>query len=166
MLNRFLKENKIMKRWIKRTLVGLLGVTVLVAGLTACSRGHHGNWSDEGVAEVRTNVVSNITRKLDLNAAQQQKLDALANEIVAQRTAFRGEGGDPRVEIPALIQGDKFDRVRAQAMLDQKTQAIQGNGPKVLTALADFYDNLSAEQKKEVRELQERRRGWFRGHGA
>lgn len=161
MFNSFLKEKKIMKRWIKKTLVGLFGAAVLVGGLTACSRGHHGNWSDEGVAEVRTKVVSKITRKLDLNAAQQQKLDGLANEIIAQRTAFRGEGGDPRVEIPALIQGDKFDRVRAQALLDQKTQAIQGNAPKVLTALADFYDSLNAEQQKEVRDLQAHRRGWF-----
>jgi protein CpxP len=153
-----------MKRWIKRTLVGLFGAAVVVGGLTACSRGHHGNWSDDSVAEVRTKVVSKITKKLSLNAAQQQKLDGLANEIVAQRTAFRGEGGDPRVDIPALIQGDKFDRVRAQAMLEQKTQAIQGNGPQVLTALADFYDSLNAEQQKEVRELQEHRRGWFRWH--
>lgn len=153
-----------MKRWIKRTLIGLFGTAVLVGGLTACSRGHHGNWSDEGVAEVRTKVVSKITKKLDLNAAQQQKLDALANEVVAQRTAFRVEGSDPRVEIPALIQGDKFDRARAQALLEQKTQALQGNAPKVLTALADFYDSLTPEQQKEVRELQERRRGWFRGN--
>jgi protein CpxP len=49
-------------------------------------------------------------------------------------------------------------------MLDQKTQAIQGNSPKVLTALADFYDSLNAEQQKEVRELQEHRRGWFSWH--
>lgn len=153
-----------MKRWLKWSLAGLLGAAVVAGGLTACSRGHHGNWSDEGVAEVRAKIVSKITRKLDLNAAQQQKLDGLANEIVAQRTAFRGEGGDPRIEIPALIQGDKFDRARAQAMLAQKTQAIQGNAPKVLAALADFYDSLTPEQQKEVRALQEHRRGWFSGH--
>jgi periplasmic protein CpxP/Spy len=164
MFNSFLKENEIMKRWIKRTLACLLGTVVVVGGITACSRGHRGNWSDEGVAEVRTKVVSKITRKLDLNAAQQQKLDGLANEIIAQRTAFRGEGGDPRIEIAAMIQGEKFDRTRAQVLLDQKTQAIQGSGPKVLTALADFYDSLNPEQQKEVRALQEHRRGWFSGH--
>lgn len=150
-----------MKRWLKKTLAGLLGTVVLMGGLTACSRGHHGNWSDEGVAEVRTKVVSKITQKLELNAAQQQKLDGLANEIVAQRTAFRGESKDPRADMAALIQGDKFDRTRAQAMLDQKTQAIQGNAPKVLTALGDFYDSLTPEQQKEVRALQDHRHGWF-----
>lgn len=150
-----------MKRWIKRTLAGLLGATLLAGALSACSRDHHANWSDESVAEVRAKVVSKISKKLELNAAQQQKLDGLADEIVAQRSAFRGQGNDAKVDIPALIQGDKFDRVRAQALLDQKTQAIQTNAPKVLAALGDFYDSLNAEQQNEVRSLQEHRHGWF-----
>lgn len=153
-----------MNRWMKRTLAGLLGTAVLVGGLSACSRSHYGHWSDEGVTEVRAKVVSKISRKLELNAAQQLKLDDLANEIVAQRNAFRGEGPDTQTHLAALIQGDKFDRTRAQALLDQKTQAIQGNAPQVLAALGDFYDSLNAEQQKEVRALQDKRRGWFSWH--
>ena len=152
-----------MKRWIKRTLVGLLGATLLAGALSAFSRGHHGNWSDESVAQMRAKVVSKITSKLALNAAQQQKLEGLAHEIVAQRTALRGDSKDPRTEMAALIQGDTFDRIRAQALLDQKTQAIQTNSPKVLAALGDFYDSLNAEQQKKVRSLQAYRHGWLSG---
>ena len=115
------------------------------------------------MAEVRTKVVSKISKKLALTSAQHLKLDGLANEILAQRTAFRGEGTALRVGIPALIQGDKFDRTRAQAMLDQKTNAIQAHGPKVVAALGDFYDSLTVEQQKEVRSLQQQRHGWFNG---
>lgn len=157
-----------MKPWIKRTLFGVFGATVLLGGLTACGhRGaHHGDWSAERVAEVRGKAIERISSKLDLNEAQKQKLGVLADEIVAQRTAFRGTAADPRAEFQALVAGEKFDRARAQALLEQKTQAVQGSGPKVIAALADFYDSLTPEQQKQVRErLAQRRGGWGWGRG-
>ena len=164
MFNKVLKGPTVMKPWIKKTLVGVFGATILVGGLTACgSRGHHhgGDWSPERVTEVRGKVVDKISSKLELNEAQKQKLGVLADEIIAQRTALRGQGTDPRADFKAMIAGDKFDRARAQALLDQKTQAVQGNGPKVIAALADFYDSLNPEQQKQVRERLEQRRGWW-----
>ena len=152
-----------MKPWIKKSLIGFASVTVLLGGLTACgSRGHHGEgWSTERVSEVRGKVVEKISGKLELDAAQKQKLGVLADQIIASRTAFRGESADPRSEFKALIAGEKFDRAAAQTLLDQKTQAIQGNAPQTLNALADFYDSLNAEQQKQVREKLERRHGWW-----
>lgn len=152
-----------MKTWIKRSLIGLTSATVLLGGLTACgSRGHHGeSWSAERVSEVRGKVVGKISSKLELDASQQQKLSALADQVIASRTAFRGKSADPRADFKALISGNKFDRAGAQAMLDQKTQAIQGNAPQTLNALADFYDSLNPEQQKQVREKLERRHGWW-----
>ena len=35
-----------MKTWIKRTLIGLFGVSILVGGIAACGHRHHG-WSGE-----------------------------------------------------------------------------------------------------------------------
>jgi periplasmic protein CpxP/Spy len=153
-----------MKPWIKKSLIGLASVTVLFGGLTACgSRGHHGEgWSAERVSEVRGKVVDKISGKLDLNEAQKQKLATLADQIIASRTAFRGDSADPRSEFKALIAGEKFDRSAAQALLDQKTQAIQGNAPQTINALADFYDSLNPEQQKQVRErLEKRGHGWW-----
>ncbi len=152
-----------MKPWIKKSLIGFASATVLLGGLTACgSRGHHGEgWSTERVSEVRGKVVEKISGKLELDVAQKQKLGALADQIIASRTAFRGESADPRTEFKALIAGEKFDRSKAQTMLDQKTQAIQGNAPQTINALADFYDSLNPEQQKQVREKLERRHGWW-----
>jgi periplasmic protein CpxP/Spy len=153
-----------MKPWIKRSLIGLTSVTVVLGGLTACGgRGHHGEgWSAEQVSEVRSKVVNRISGKLDLDVAQKQKLGALADQIIASRTAFRGDAADPRADVKALIAGDKFDRAAAQTLLDQKTQAIQGNAPQTINALADFYDSLNPEQQKQVREkLDKRGHGWW-----
>ena len=100
-----------MKPWIKKSLIGLASVTVLLGGLTACgSRGHHGEgWSAERVSEVRGKVVDKISGKLDLDEAQKQKLATLADQIIASRTAFRGDSADPRV------QGlDRWREIRSQ----------------------------------------------------
>ena len=155
-----------MKPWIKRTLIGLTSVTVLLGGLAACGhRGDHARgWSDERITEVRGKAIEKISGKLELNADQQAKLGVLADQMIASRKAFRGNS-DPRTDIQALIAGDKFDRSRAQQLLDQKLQATQGNGPQMLAAFGDFYDSLNPEQQKQVRERLERRGHVWWGRG-
>jgi Spy/CpxP family protein refolding chaperone len=153
-----------MKPWIKRSLIALTSATVVIGGLTACgSRGDHARgWSDERITEMRGKAVEKISDKLELNAGQKAKLEVLADEMIASRKAMRGESGDFRNDLQALIASDKFDRSKAQQMLDQKTRALQGSGPKVLTAFGDFYDSLNPEQQKQVREKLERRgHGWW-----
>ncbi len=152
-----------MKPWIKRSLMGLTAVTIALGSLTACgSRGDHASgWSDERITEMRGKAIDRIGSKLDLNAEQKQKLGVLADEMIASRKAFRGNT-DPRADLKALVAGDKFDRSKAQALLDQKMQAMQGNGPKMLSAFGDFYDSLNPEQQKQVRERMEKRgHGWW-----
>lgn len=153
-----------MKPWIQRSLIVLTSATVVIGGLTACgSRGDHARgWSDERVTEMRGKAVSKISDKLELNAGQKAKLEVLADEMIASRKAMRGESGDVRADLQALIAGDRFDRSKAQQMLDQKTRVLQGSGPKVLAAFGDFYDSLDPEQQKQVRERLERRgHGWW-----
>ena len=168
MFNTVPKKGPIMKPWIKRTLIGALGATVLAGGLAACgSRGHPGDWSPERAAEMRAKVVEKVSHKLDLDQAQKQKLALLSDEISALRKAVRGPGSDPRADFKALIAGEKFDRARAQALLDEKTQAVQGGAPKVTAALADFYDGLNPDQQKQLRGWLDRRHGgwWGRSRG-
>ena len=156
-----------MKPWIKRALSGVLGVSLLVGGLTACSgaRYHHGPMDTEKLAEVRGKVVGRISSKLDLNEVQKQKLNALADKLEAQRTALMGQGPEPRGQMQALVAGEKFDRARAQTLMDEKTRAVQAHGPEVINALADFYDSLRPEQQQTVRDWMQRRRGWMSRHG-
>ena len=153
-----------MKSWIKRTLVGLFGASIMVGGLAACSGGHyhrHGAMTPEKMAEMRGKVVERVSSKLDLSEAQKQKLNTLADKLQAQRTALVGKTADPRAEVQAIVAGDKFDRARAQALLDEKTRVVQASSPEVITALADFYDSLNPDQQHKVRELMQRRKGWL-----
>lgn len=154
-----------MKPWIKRTLVGLFGASILVGGLTACGTRHHGhgaNMSAEQSAQAREKMVNRVAGKLDLNADQKQRLSALGDKLHAQRVALMGQASDPRAEIKALVAGDKFDAVRAQALINEKTATVHATSPEVIAALADFYNSLNAVQQQKVRDFMESRGRWFR----
>lgn len=164
MFNTFYKEHT-MTPWIKKTLIGLTSATVLVVGLTACgTRGMHHervSMSEERVVEMRGKVMARVSDQLELNEAQKQKLGLLADEMIAQRKAMRGDSADPRSEMKALIAGNTFDRTRAQTLLTQKTTVVQAGGPKVIAAMADFYDSLNPTQQAQVRERLDKRGGWW-----
>lgn len=153
-----------MKPWIRRTLIGLFGASVALGGLTAC--GHHGgrhawNASPEEQARWQEKMVDRVARRLDLDAAQKQKLAVVATKVQEQRQALRG-AGDPRADLQQLVAGEKFDRTKAQALVGQKTAAVSAKSPEVIAALGDFYDSLRPEQQAKVREFMERRHGWWR----
>lgn len=153
-----------MKRWIQRTLVGVLGASVLFGGLAACShrpQGWGGPMSEADAAQWREKMVDRVAGKLDLDAAQKAKLAALGEAMRAQRQALMPAGQDPRAEFSAVIAGTQFDRARAQALVDGKTGVLREGSPKVIAAAADFYDSLKPEQQQKVREfLNKRGHGW------
>jgi len=155
-----------MKPWLKRTLIGVFGASVLFGGLAACSHRYHGyGWqgmSDEDAAKYKAHMIDRIGSRLDLDEAQKAKLGALADQLRAQRQALAG-GSDPRSEIQSLVAGNTFDRAKAKAFIDAKTSAIQARSPELIAAVGDFYDSLRPEQQQKVRDLMSRgRHGW--GH--
>lgn len=153
-----------MKPWIKRTLIGLFSASILVGGLTACGHRLHGfgaNMSAEETAQYRGKMIERVSSKLDLNADQKQRLSVLADKLHEQRTALMGQTKDPRAEVKALVAGEKFDRVRAQTLVTEKTSVLQSKSPEVIAALADFYDSLNPVQQQKVRDFMVHRGGWF-----
>ena len=155
-----------MKSWIKRTLFGVVGASVLLGGLTACgTRGDGPRWqaSAEESAKFRGKMVERMSSKLDLNAEQKQRLTVLADKLHAQRLALMGDKADPRAEVRSLVAGDHFDRVRAQALVAEKTAALTTQSPEVISALGDFYDSLNATQQQQVRDFMNRGHRWGRG---
>jgi len=166
MFNNFPERNTVMKPWIKRTLIVVTGATLVLGGLSACGhRGEHrhSGWSEERVTEMRGKAIDRVSSKLDLNAEQKQKLGLLADEMLAARKAVKGDSATPREELKALIAGEKFDRSKAQQLMEQKTKAAQGSSPKVIEAMANFYDSLTPAQQAQVREFMDKRRGWRQG---
>lgn len=153
-----------MKRWIKRSLFALFGASVLVAGLASCGHRSHefgAKLSAEEYTEKRTKIVDRVAGKLDLNEDQKKRLGTLGDKVYEQRTALIGQTTDPRAEMKALVAADKLDRTRAQALIAEKTTALQTKSPEVIAAMADFYDSLKPAQQQKVRDYMDGRSGWF-----
>jgi protein CpxP len=151
-----------MKRFIKRTLLGLFGGALIIGSLGACSHRGQGWQSGAGASpEARARMVEKVGAKLDLDAAQKQKLSVLADKLQAQRAALRG-AQDPRATVQGLFAGNKLDQAGASKLIAEKTAALQAGSPEVIAAAADFFDNLRPEQQQKVREFMQRGRRW--GH--
>jgi periplasmic protein CpxP/Spy len=152
-----------MKSWIKRTLFGIFGASLLVGGLSACGHRQHGHdgWqvSAEDAAKWRERLIDRAGKELQLDEAQKQRLGVLFDKLREQRTALLGTTVNPRAEVAGLIKGDKFDAARAAALVDEKTGAIRSKSPDVIAAMAGFYDTLKPEQQQKLREYLEKRRG-------
>lgn len=155
-----------MNIFIKRALIGLFSAAMLAGGLTACGHRPPGlggdNLSAEQSAQHRSKMVERVSGKLDLNADQKQRLTVLADKLHEQRVALMGQTTNPRAEISALVAGDKFDKARAQALVTEKTTALQAKSPEVIAALAEFYDSLDPAQQQKVRDFMAHRGGWFK----
>ena len=153
------------KRNIRRALFGVLGVTLIAGGLSAC--GHHrdhawgANMTQEQFAEKRDKMVDRAASKLDLNAEQKKLLAAVGDKMFEQRKAVMGQTTDPRAELKSLIAGPKFDTAKAQTLITDKTTVMQARSPETLAALAAFYDSLNPTQQQKVRDLMEGRHSFF-----
>lgn len=156
-----------MRPWLKRTFIGLFGASVLFGGLSACSHRHHGGttMSEEEAAKFRERLVDRVAAKLELDAAQKQRLGVLAERLREQRQALRGGTADPRAELQNLVKDTSFDRWRAQELVDAKLAAVRERSPQVIAAAAEFYDSLRPEQQQRVRDFMARRGGRFGWHG-
>jgi len=168
MFHTALERARSMKPWIKTTLAGLFGASIVLGSLAAFADGpcrRYGPMDAARMAELRGKVLDRVGRKLDLSDAQKHKLAAVADRLQARRAAFTAEAGDLGAGVQALVAGDRFDRARAQALLDAKLHAAQAGGPDVMDAVADFYDSLDAAQQQKVRDFVQRRRGWLGRRG-
>ena len=150
-----------MRPWIKRTLIGVFGASILIGGLSACGH-HHGSYqmSEADSAKMRERMLERVGSKLSLDDTQKQRLVVLADKLKEQRAALIGTTTNPRAEMQALVAGPKFERERAQGFVNAKTDALRGKSPEVIAAAADFFDSLKPEQQQKVREFLSKRHGW------
>jgi protein CpxP len=160
-----------MQAWIKtfarRGAIAVMGLGLL-GGVAAYAHGgpwghHRGPLSDEDAAKMSAHMVERVGKRLDLDAAQKERLSKLAQVLHTQRKAAMGDKA-PQEQLQTLVAGKQFDREAAQALVATRTEAIRQASPAVIAAAADFYDSLRPEQQTKVREFMQRGPGRH-GHG-
>jgi Spy/CpxP family protein refolding chaperone len=140
-----------MKRRSKLALV-LAGTLVVVGFLSAC-RHHHD-------AEYRSQwMIDKVTRKLELDAEQQAKLQQVNDEMNTVRQTLRQQFGDDRQQLLALLDQPTLDQNRILELIQSHTRAINESAPVIVAAIGNFYDGLTPAQQAEVRDFVEQHRG-------
>ncbi|HEY9107421.1 MAG TPA: hypothetical protein VIN58_12150 [Roseateles sp.] len=108
--------------------------------------GHHVGPHADGFAHL---LAARVGRKLDLDDGQQRRLAAWLELLQRQRDALKQAARGP--ELAGLIAGETFAREPAQQLLDAKLDALRAAGPGLVSAFADFFDSLDAEQRQALR---------------
>lgn len=131
---------------ISRRILMVLAAIGLATGVAAC--GHHRH-DPEQQAE---RIIENVTEELDLTQAQQAKLEAVRDAFVSAGKEMRQDRQQGRAEFMSLLEQPKLDRAKAQSLVNQRLDAIRSVSPQIINAMGDFYDSLTPEQQKELRE--------------
>jgi Spy/CpxP family protein refolding chaperone len=153
-----------MKTWIKRSLIALVGASVVFGGAAAWAHRQYQShpMSAADVTAFKVRMVDRIGSRMDLDADQKTKLTVLADRMVEQRAALMA-GADPRQAMRDLVAGPSFDRSGAEALLIAKTDAVRQGAPAMIAAFGDLYDSLRPEQQQELRDLMEKGRHGHEG---
>lgn len=137
----------------------IISAVLLVAGgstaVYAISK--HGDWhmTPEEKADF---VTERVTRKLNLDATQQQYFNDLAILVAGILAEARASKDEQIEELSALIQAPSFDQSRALELVREKTGMVEEKAPRVIASLAMFLDSLNGEQKQQLEEFIEHRR--------
>ncbi|MEE9447829.1 MAG: Spy/CpxP family protein refolding chaperone [Arenicellales bacterium] len=110
-------------------------------------------------------VMHKISKKLDLNDAQQVQLEALQAQVKAKMSGMHEGKAAKKAEIMALF-GEQFKQNDALIMLQERAAKMNENAPEMVHAFGNFYDSLDTEQQTKMRTFIEKRgtRG-FMGFG-
>ena len=133
----------------KRILIYVIGGTLLTATVVACNHGMH-----FGTAEERGEwMLQKVSKELELNAIQQDKLVKLKDEFLSLRTELRDDRVQLRTDVLAMLQQPTLDRDKANAIVNGQLATINARSPAIVDAVANFYDSLDDMQRSELREL-------------
>jgi len=146
-----------MKSRTKRTLWLVIG-TSLVLTVSACA----GKFSHRDPEKRSAWLIEKVTDELELNNTQQASLKVFVDEMMNTRKTMMNQRSESRQTIMDLLSQPKLDRDKSLSLVQSHIKTMQTQAPKLVNTFADFYDGLSMEQRKELRdELNER---FDRGH--
>ncbi len=134
------------KRVLK--VITFLAIATPLAFVGCKGRGGHG-MSAEHIEKME----KKITKKLDLNADQQQKLSALALEIKKTMTEMKDERATEMDFIQGQVKGQQLNVLELRKLLLKKQEAHIAAFDKISPKLETFHASLNAEQKEKVVEF-------------
>ena len=136
-------------------------VSILTLGLAggAFAYGSHHYFSSMSMQEKADMLGNHISKKLDLNEVQEDKLDQLTGRIVSLVQQVKQEQQSDHQILDELLTGQTLDQTAILSRINQKTAMVNDHAPEMVGLFAGFIDSLDAEQKADLKQMIEKRRG-------
>lgn len=135
---------KTASKWI----IASVGGIALISTLAVAGPGHR----DRGPDAFAQRMIERVTDKLELTETQVAKLNGVKDAIKAARENMRDKRKDKKDEMLSLLEQPTLDQNKAMELLTERGDAMKEEAPKVIAALAGFYDSLSPQQQQTLRE--------------
>jgi len=145
----------------KKAAVSIILVLSLLVGgsvLYAHMGPTWGSWL--GNPQERAEMLSAyLTRKLDLNATQQQELDAITQKLLAMGRAFHESRTKDRQEVLSILRADTLDMERLRLLQSRHKETLDGFISDLGDRLVEFVEILTPEQRQRLATLIENHEG-------
>ena len=98
-------------------------------------------------------ITDRMSRKLDLNDEQRDRLQAFVETLRDLREERQDLRGAMQAEVADLLAAPQLDRDRAVEAIDARVQSMTANKHQVIDAFAEFSDSLAPEQRTRLAAL-------------
>lgn len=134
----------------KKIIIGALISVVTLGGLISYASPSHHFGKFGGMSEKKAEfIINRISSKLDLNDIQKQNLVALKDTIKEQREL--NQQNDPREELTKLLSTPVLDETKVLSLMENRMTQMHLAAPTVISAIANFTNSLSDEQRAEIK---------------
>jgi len=139
----------------KKFIIGTLFSVVTLGGLVAVAGpGHHGKFGGMN-AEKAEKIVQRVSSKLELNELQKQNLVSLKDTVLELKAKNKPQM-DRKAFVQSLLAKPVLDESAILAKIQERTNMMNQVSPQVVTALANFTNSLSDEQRAKISKMTEK----------
>ena len=129
-------------------LIVLAVLLLLIAAFAvACAKHRFQSKSPEEKAEW---VVQKISGELDLDEAQEAKLNEIKTELLAKHKSFKGDKEQIWDELHTQLRSDKIDQEKVNSIFTEKEAQFSEMRAFAVTKFAEFHAVLTPEQKNTL----------------
>jgi len=96
-------------------------------------------------------MIRRVTKRLQLNDAQQQGLAELIERWQTTHQQLHSQKQQAHMEFLALLDQTKFDRDQATQLLQQNLDNLVNESRAVIDGFADLFDQLDNDQQQRLR---------------
>ena len=113
-----------------------------VAGLSGCRRHSHAHKAEF--------MVDYITETLDLNESQQEQLNQIKDEVMAEAKEMHANKESMHAELVAQLRSEEIDQALVKAKIAEHRARMDEIVDLIVVRLAEFHKTLTAEQKEKL----------------